>query len=553
MGDTSFTSGLVHNNSPLNLLAKFTHLFRVRFSQGGTPWEYKANAADSGIYIDTEYSTEVPYRNQSPAVIVARGSIVQSRPVLADRDQHTVDELRTGGKYSYGMSDADMRIECIGQTYGESAIIADVVQTTVMMTLREITKAFTLRDISPVVMSPTNPYVRDETKFMTTVDFRVSFEQRWFSIEAAPLLQKAFLHIAEVIADSALPVVAPEAQGSTSVSVGGSPPVYAETLPPVGFLNSLVFLNSPLHLIGKFSDFLRARFMQPGLPWQYSANAADSSIFVLPEYNMPSGVTNISPAVIVSRGSVIHSRIVLGDTGVDSPGLLNRSFENSYGLGEADIRLECIGQTYGESSILADVVQSSISMSRTVLTKAFTLRDISTVVLGPTQPHQRDETKFITTVDFRIFFENRWFVAPIAPVLRGASLFLREADTEPVPGGILSNTPCDTPVVQSQGFYVPSGGLAGQVLTKLSGMDYDVGWVTNLSGGGGGGATGFTIENEATYNATHVYVGYTSTIDASWYIYRRNLTSNVREYATGVDFYAASWASRTSLIYGPWS
>lgn len=45
---------------------------------------------------------------------------------------------------------------------------------------------------------------------------------------------------------------------------------------------------------------------------------------------------------------------------------------------------------------------------------------------------------------------------------------------------------------------VPSGGTAGQVLTKNSGTDYDTGWTTPGGGGGGGGAATAAADGKPT-------------------------------------------------------
>ena len=46
---------------------------------------------------------------------------------------------------------------------------------------------------------------------------------------------------------------------------------------------------------------------------------------------------------------------------------------------------------------------------------------------------------------------------------------------------------------------VPVGGMAGQVLTKISELDYDVQWKTPAAGTGGGGGGGSTIITNGEY------------------------------------------------------
>ena len=48
---------------------------------------------------------------------------------------------------------------------------------------------------------------------------------------------------------------------------------------------------------------------------------------------------------------------------------------------------------------------------------------------------------------------------------------------------------------------------------------------------------------------TYVYVGYENTVDGAWYIYRRTISTNLREYATGASGYATAWTNRGSLTY----
>ena len=70
----------------------------------------------------------------------------------------------------------------------------------------------------------------------------------------------------------------------------------------------------------------------------------------------------------------------------------------------------------------------------------------------------------------------------------------------------------------------------------------------DFTGGGGSGATGYSLQNEDR-DATYAYVGYENTSDNSWYIYRRTRATNVREYATGASSYATNWTGRSGLTY----
>lgn len=48
--------------------------------------------------------------------------------------------------------------------------------------------------------------------------------------------------------------------------------------------------------------------------------------------------------------------------------------------------------------------------------------------------------------------------------------------------------------------------------------------------------------------STYVYVGYKAS-NGAWYIYRRTISGNTRQYAEGTSDYATNWTNRESLSY----
>lgn len=59
--------------------------------------------------------------------------------------------------------------------------------------------------------------------------------------------------------------------------------------------------------------------------------------------------------------------------------------------------------------------------------------------------------------------------------------------------------------------------------------------------------TGYT-QQDYEKTSTYVYVGYEET-GGAWYIYRRTIATNTREYATGASGYAAAWTNRAAETY----
>lgn len=192
--------------------------------------------------------------------------------------------------------------------------------------------------------------------------------------------------------------------------------------------DGLKLINSPINILAKFTVFLRDRFSQSNLPWQYSSNEGDTGIHINLEYTLGKAAENLSPAIVVGRGSVVHGQTTVADRDQNSNDELYVGGSNKYRLAEMDLRLQCIGQTYAETSIISDIAQSSISMSQQILTKAFTLQNIGPVVAGQVVPFERDEDKFSCNVDFRLAFEQRWYQVPAAPRLSGVSFKTRIND-----------------------------------------------------------------------------------------------------------------------------
>ena len=95
--------------------------------------------------------------------------------------------------------------------------------------------------------------------------------------------------------------------------------------------------------------------------------------------------------------------------------------------------------------------------------------------------------------------------------------------------------------IDGKPFMTPSGST-GQVLAKNSNTNYDTVWIDPPST-----TNGYTLQN-TDKTSTYVYVGYSHT-DGRWYIYRRIIASNTRQYATGASSYATNWTNRGSQTY----
>jgi len=93
---------------------------------------------------------------------------------------------------------------------------------------------------------------------------------------------------------------------------------------------------------------------------------------------------------------------------------------------------------------------------------------------------------------------------------------------------------------------VVPGGTAGQVLAKIDGTDFNTQWVVQT--GGGSAFSGYEFQDfEKT--GTYAYVGYKHPTSGAWFIYRRTLATNARQFASGASSYSTNWSGRAALTY----
>lgn len=201
----------------------------------------------------------------------------------------------------------------------------------------------------------------------------------------------------------------------------------AEAPPKKLGADQLVFFHSSLHLMGQFVVALQKRFSYPDLPWEYEEDENTTGIFVHTELEEGKSTRNETPSIVVGKGSVVFQRPVLGDIDQNNPDILARQGTYYYGTLEADLRIHCISENKGESSLLGDIVHFFIGCSRQALCKGLTLLDISQAVLQPAQQYDRDTKRWSTVVTFRVLYERRWYMIPGAPPLRQIILDIREA------------------------------------------------------------------------------------------------------------------------------
>lgn len=176
-------------------------------------------------------------------------------------------------------------------------------------------------------------------------------------------------------------------------------------------------LNSPLELISVFIFLLREYFDSTRVQWVWRNNDTSSDITIEPTLNRHTEKANVKPAIYLEAGQKVYGKVSLGNRDQDQPEIQKKGLEHFYGVSQCDVEINCTSPRWGESSILADVVQHFIISSQYEICRVFSIRDFSPVIAGKTRPFELDEKMFSTPIQFRVEFETRWATMPIAPPL----------------------------------------------------------------------------------------------------------------------------------------
>jgi len=174
--------------SPLAIQGVFLEILRERFrSDAGIGIVWDPDLTTTGILIETSFNAELEAFNQVPALYVNKLQTVPGKVVVGDRaGVRLPDHLEGFG----ALNTVVISIECVSNDEGESAILGDIVQYMLLASQDIIQREFGFYDFSHPALSPTTPFVRDQTKWATTVDFNVQFWIRWSQVPIAPLLQQ---------------------------------------------------------------------------------------------------------------------------------------------------------------------------------------------------------------------------------------------------------------------------------------------------------------------------------------------------------------------------
>jgi len=174
--------------SPLAIQGIFIEILRERFQEGsGLDIVWRPDITESDIIIEAAFNAETESRSTVPAVYIDRLQTVPSRNIVGDRvGVHLPQHLEGFG----ALNTVAMNVDVVSNDEGESAVLADLIQFTLLASQDVIQREFGFYDFSHPSMGRTEPFEREQTKWNTSIQFTVQFWVRWSQVPIAPLLQQ---------------------------------------------------------------------------------------------------------------------------------------------------------------------------------------------------------------------------------------------------------------------------------------------------------------------------------------------------------------------------
>jgi hypothetical protein len=185
----------VQLNSPLALIGAFIYIIRERFAPtNNCRYQWLDNKSATGVLIESAFEKNDEVRDGKPAIYVDRGQTVYQQRSISNRDQWSPSLQTRRLEQFYMEVETDIKIDIVAATKGESVTLADIVQQHITCSQRIIETFFTIRKVSPSILGRTEPFLKDQTLFISPIEMRVNTEFRWATLPVAPVMREAFIN-----------------------------------------------------------------------------------------------------------------------------------------------------------------------------------------------------------------------------------------------------------------------------------------------------------------------------------------------------------------------
>lgn len=170
----------VKPKSSMDIIGMYILILRDRFAPRGNgqnfPWQWDADDKKTRIVIEAGGSEFEDSTDTRPGIFVDRGAIIFPSVALGDRAAH---DLTTGVDLYYANGSGQIAVDCVSRSRGESSILGDIVAHHLLMSSDILVKHYNLRKITPVTLSPTQTWEKDNKCYITRVSSEFSYDLAW--------------------------------------------------------------------------------------------------------------------------------------------------------------------------------------------------------------------------------------------------------------------------------------------------------------------------------------------------------------------------------------
>jgi len=168
------------SKTSLDIVGTYLKVIRARFSgkNSDIPWYWAPDKADSRIIIESGNNELEDIVDAKPSIFVDRNAIVF--PTIAVGNSAGV-HLPTDRRYYYTTPSGQVTIDCISRSRGESSTIADLVAHHIVMSGNILRKAYGFKNITPVTLTQTQPWEKDDRNYLTRVTSEFTYDVAWKS------------------------------------------------------------------------------------------------------------------------------------------------------------------------------------------------------------------------------------------------------------------------------------------------------------------------------------------------------------------------------------
>jgi hypothetical protein len=164
--------------SSLDVVGTYIRLVRARFSGSNSdiPWYWSDDKSISRITIESGNNELEETTDSKPSIFIDRNAIVF--PTIAVGNT-AGEHLPTGRRYYYTTPSGQVTIDCVSRSRGESSTLADIVAHHIVMSGNILRRNYAFKNITPVTLTQTQPWEKDDRNYLTRVTSEFSYDVAW--------------------------------------------------------------------------------------------------------------------------------------------------------------------------------------------------------------------------------------------------------------------------------------------------------------------------------------------------------------------------------------